>query len=42
VKKVEAIVGSARTRRIADATIFVMPLGDAIRIRTGEHEKVAV
>ncbi len=39
---VEAIVRSARTGRIGDGKIFVLPLGDAIRIRTGEHGKVAV
>jgi nitrogen regulatory protein P-II 1 len=26
-----------RTGRIGDGTIFVVPIADAIRIRTGEH-----
>jgi len=34
---VEAIEESARTGSIGDGKIFVLPMGDAIRIRTGEH-----
>ncbi|HUN59795.1 MAG TPA: P-II family nitrogen regulator [Candidatus Binataceae bacterium] len=34
---VEAIQRAARTGRIGDGKIVVMPIDDAIRIRTGEH-----
>ena len=34
---VHAIEEAARTGSIGDGKIFVMPLGDVIRIRTGEH-----
>ena len=34
---VEAISGAARTGEIGDGKIFVMPVEDAIRIRTGER-----
>ena len=33
---VEAIMGAAKTGKIGDGKIFVMELGEAIRIRTGE------
>jgi nitrogen regulatory protein P-II 2 len=33
---VEAIIESARTGKIGDGKIFVMDLGQAVRIRTGE------
>ncbi|HLU62044.1 MAG TPA: P-II family nitrogen regulator [Gammaproteobacteria bacterium] len=33
---VEAIIGAARTGKIGDGKIFVSPLEQAIRIRTGE------
>ena len=33
---VDAIVKSARTGKIGDGKIFVLPLDDAVRIRTGE------
>jgi len=36
-KVVDAIVTAANTGRIGDGKIFVVPLEDAIRIRTGEH-----
>ena len=39
---VEAIETAARTGTIGDGKIFVVPLGDAIRIRTGEHGAGAV
>ena len=32
----EAIVGAARTGKIGDGKIFVLPLEQAIRVRTGE------
>ena len=35
-KAVEAIQGSAKTGRIGDGKIFITPVEDAIRIRTGE------
>jgi nitrogen regulatory protein P-II 1 len=34
---VEAILGAARTGRIGDGKIFVLPLEEAVRIRTGER-----
>jgi nitrogen regulatory protein P-II 1 len=39
---VDVIVTAARTGSIGDGKIFVVPLGDAIRIRTGEHGSGAV
>jgi nitrogen regulatory protein P-II 1 len=37
---VEAVVKAARTGVIGDGKIFVTPLEDVIRIRTGEHKAV--
>ena len=34
---VEAILNAARTGRIGDGKIFVLPLDEAVRIRTGER-----
>ena len=34
---VDTIIGAAKTGRIGDGKIFVLPVGDAIRIRTGER-----
>ncbi|MHB1545392.1 MAG: P-II family nitrogen regulator [bacterium] len=34
---IEAITSSAKTGRIGDGKIFVLPVEDAIRIRTGER-----
>jgi nitrogen regulatory protein P-II 1 len=39
---IEAIQRSAKTDRIGDGKIFVHPLEDAIRIRTGEHGDEAI
>ncbi len=39
---VEAIERSARTGRIGDGKIFVMPVEEAIRIRTGERGEGAI
>jgi nitrogen regulatory protein P-II 1 len=42
---VEAIVGSARTGdtgTVGDGKIFVLPLEDAVRIRTGERGATAI
>jgi nitrogen regulatory protein PII len=41
-KVVQAIVQSANTGRIGDGKIFVLPMEDAVRIRTGEHGSDAV
>jgi len=34
---VDAIAGAAKTGEVGDGKIFVLPVDDAIRIRTGEH-----
>ena len=39
---VEAILSSAKTGRIGDGKIFVQPIEDVIRIRTGERGEDAV
>ena len=39
---IEAIVGAANTGKIGDGKIFVLPLEEAIRIRTGERGADAV
>lgn len=36
-RTVEAIVDAAKSERIGDGKIFVIPVDDAIRIRTGER-----
>jgi nitrogen regulatory protein P-II 1 len=41
-KTVEAIVTAARTGRIGDGKIFILPVEDAIRIRTGERNEEAI
>ena len=41
-KAVEAIIEAANTGRIGDGKIFVLPLGESIRIRTGERGEEAV
>ncbi|APH54251.1 Nitrogen regulatory protein P-II [Granulibacter bethesdensis] len=41
-RAVEAIVNAARTGRIGDGKIFVTPVEDVIRIRTGERGAAAV
>jgi nitrogen regulatory protein PII len=41
-KVIEAIVGAANTGKIGDGKIFILPLEEAIRIRTGERGKDAV
>ncbi len=41
-KAVEAIISAARTGRIGDGKIFIMPVEEVIRIRTGEHGADAV
>ncbi len=39
---VEAIIGAANTGKIGDGKIFVLPLEEAVRIRTGERGEDAV
>ena len=39
---VEVIMSSARTGRIGDGKIFVLPVEEAIRIRTGEKGEDAI
>ena len=41
-KVVEAIVDAANTGKIGDGKIFILPLEEAIRIRTGERGAEAV
>ena len=38
----EAIADAARTGEIGDGKIFLIPVGDAVRIRTGEDGRDAV
>jgi len=39
---VTALTHAARTGKIGDGKILVVPLADALRIRTGEHRENAV
>jgi nitrogen regulatory protein P-II 1 len=39
---VEAIAGSAKTGKIGDGKIFVTPVEEALRIRTGEKGEEAI
>lgn len=39
---VNAIAGAARTGEVGDGKIFVLPVDDAVRIRTGERGDVIV
>ena len=41
-KVVEAIVDAANTGKIGDGKIFILPLEEAVRIRTGERGAEAV
>ncbi len=41
-KSIAAIMGAARTGDIGDGRIFVIPIDDAIRIRTGERGDIAL
>ncbi len=41
-KVVEIIMNAARTGNIGDGKIFIVPVEDAIRVRTGERGEVAV
>jgi nitrogen regulatory protein P-II 1 len=43
VDKIVALIASAaRTGSIGDGKVFVLPIGDAIRIRTGETGEAAI
>jgi nitrogen regulatory protein P-II 1 len=39
---IDAIMTAAHTGRIGDGKIFVLPVEDVVRIRTGEHGKDAL
>ncbi len=41
-KAVEAIVNAAKTGKIGDGKVFVVPLEEVVRIRTGERGESAV
>jgi nitrogen regulatory protein P-II 1 len=41
-RTVQAIVRAARTGSVGDGKIFVLPLEQAVRIRTGESDEAAV
>jgi len=41
-KAVEAIVKSARTGKIGDGKVFILPIEDAVRIRTEERGDSAI
>jgi nitrogen regulatory protein P-II 1 len=41
-RTVEAIVKSARTGKIGDGKVFVMPIEEAVRIRTEERGEAAI
>ena len=41
-KAVDTIVGSAKTGKIGDGKVFVLPIEDAIRIRTEERGDGAI
>ena len=41
-RAVEAIIDAARTGQVGDGKIFVLPLEDCVRIRTGERGSQAI
>lgn len=41
-RTVDAVIAGARTGNIGDGKLFVMPMEDCIRIRTGEKGKEAI
>lgn len=41
-RAVEAIVDAARSGRVGDGKVFVLPVTDAVRIRTGERGDAAL
>jgi nitrogen regulatory protein PII len=42
VKAVEAIVKAAKTDKIGDGKVFILPLEEVVRIRTSEHGAGAI
>ena len=42
IYRVQAIIKAAQTGEIGDGRIFVIPIEDAIRIRTGERGDIAL
>lgn len=41
-RAVETIISAARTGNIGDGKIFIMPVEEAVRVRTGERGEIAV
>ncbi|HMB33660.1 MAG TPA: P-II family nitrogen regulator, partial [Methylomirabilota bacterium] len=41
-KVVATVAAAARTGSIGDGKVFVLPMGEAIRIRTGEKGEAAI
>ena len=41
-KVVEAIVNAAKTGKIGDGKVWVIPVEDVVRVRTGEHGSEAI
>ena len=41
-KTVEVVAGAAKTGKIGDGKVFVIPVGNAVRIRTGEDGNEAL
>ena len=41
-KVIETIVKAAKTEKIGDGKIFVIPVEQAVRIRTGEQGEIAL
>ncbi len=41
-RAIQAILGAAQTGEIGDGRIFVIPVADAVRIRTGERGDIAL
>jgi len=39
---VDCIVGAARTDQIGDGKVWVIPIEDVVRVRTGEHGEAAL
>jgi nitrogen regulatory protein P-II 1 len=41
-RAVDAICEAAKTGRIGDGKIFILPIGEVVRIRTGERDELAI
>ena len=41
-RAIDAIINAARTGNIGDGKIFIIPVEEAIRVRTGERGEIAV